>query len=103
VLVYVPRLDDLVKRIRSNTQSRSNPILATVTRGHLAGLTIAHEVGHILGLPHAASGVMKASPGLAEILSVRTSRLSFQPSDALRMRQSMAVLASHPATSAGSR
>jgi hypothetical protein len=94
VLLYMPRLADLARAIRTSTAARSSPTLATVEPGHLGGLTIAHEVGHILGLPHAQSGVMKEAPGIDDVLKLRALRLSFAPSEARRMREATAALAS---------
>jgi hypothetical protein len=96
VLVYMPRIADLVRAIRVSPAGRSNPALATTDLGHLGGLTIAHEVGHILGLPHAPSGVMKARPGIDEVLKLRASQLRFLPADAARMRQTVVALARLP-------
>lgn len=93
VLVYMPRIADLVRAMRTSTAGRYHPALATVELGHLAGLTIAHEVGHILGLPHAPSGVMKARPGMDEVVKLRASQLRFLPPDAARMRQTMVAFA----------
>jgi hypothetical protein len=93
ILVYMPRIAELVRALRTSTAGRSHPGLATVELGHLAGLTIAHEVGHILGLPHAPSGVMKARPGMDEVVKLRASQLRFLPPDAARMRQTMVAFA----------
>jgi hypothetical protein len=93
VLVYMPRVADLVRAMRTSTVVRSHPGLATVELGHLCGLAIAHEVGHILGLPHAPSGVMKARPGMDEVVKLRASELRFLPPDAARMRQTMVAFA----------
>jgi hypothetical protein len=93
VLMYMPRIADLVRAMHTSTAGRSRPGLATIELGHLAGLTIAHEVGHVLGLPHAPSGVMKARPGLDEVVELRASRLRFLPPDAARMRQTMVAFA----------
>jgi hypothetical protein len=89
----MPRIADLVRAMRTSTAGRSHPALATVELGHLAGLTIAHELGHILGLPHAPSGVMKARPGMDEVVKLRASQLRFLPPDAARMRQTMVAFA----------
>jgi hypothetical protein len=86
VLVYVPRLVELVAEVRTTADGRANPALASVEVGHLVGLTVAHEVGHGLGLAHASSGVMKARPSLPELLALRSATLSFRESEAARMR-----------------
>lgn len=84
VLVYAPRVSEVTMSLRSRGPGRANPRLATLEFGHICGLVIAHEVGHVLGLPHAASGVMKATPGPAEAIALRESRLVFH---AMEVRQ----------------
>lgn len=82
----------LTPALVSNMRGRAggvNRVVLGVGLGHVLGLTIAHEVGHILGLPHARSGVMKAAPEAGELEQLRTSRLTFLPSEAARMQQAM--------------
>jgi hypothetical protein len=85
VLVYVPPHADLMRGF----QKHRHPALTTLRTGHLVGLTIAHEVGHGLGLAHSESGVMKARSAVEEVLALRTSRLAFQAAQGTRMRQAM--------------
>ena len=77
VLVFVPRNVEVTQKIRQSPAGRSNPGLATLASGHLVGLTIAHEVGHSLGLKHSASGPMKAQPVLDDLIAMRRSILRF--------------------------
>ncbi len=86
MLIYMPRLFDLVRTVRTSPGGRSDPRLAGVELGHLLGLTMAHEVGHILGLDHARSGVMKRAPDVGDLLQLRESRLQFHPSEITRLR-----------------
>ena len=86
MLIYMPRLFDLVRTVRTSPGGRSDPRLAGVELGHLLGLTMAHEVGHILGLDHARSGVMKRAPDVGDLLQLRESRLQFHPSEIARLR-----------------
>ena len=77
IRVYLPPHADLVHAIRLHPDSRLNPPLGTLRVGHVVGLTIAHEIGHALNVPHARSGLMKAHPGMREILALREARLQF--------------------------
>jgi hypothetical protein len=85
VLVYGPRVAEVTRALRSGWPGRADPRLASLEFGHICGLVIAHEVGHVLGLSHTASGVMRAAPGRAEVLALRESRLVFHAAEARRM------------------
>jgi hypothetical protein len=86
VLIYVPPIAERVRAIRTSLDGRSNPALATIQTGHLVGAAMAHEVGHALGLPHGARGVMKGQYTLDEALALRTSRLVFTSAESASMR-----------------
>jgi hypothetical protein len=88
-LVYVPRHRELTRAVRHSPSGRVHPALSTLRTGHLLGLTIAHEVGHALGLHHGPTGVMKAHIGMEDILALRSSRLTFLPDESRRMRQAV--------------
>ncbi len=93
VLVYLPNLADRVRTIRQSAAGRSNPALATLQLGDLVGLAIAHEVGHVFGLPHAPSGVMKARLGTDDLLALHAARLTFTQRDTAAMRQALVARA----------
>ena len=79
VNVYVPRIAYVTQAIRRSSQARSHSELSTLATGHVAGLAIAHEVGHSVGLVHSASGPMRAEPGPEELIALRKSKLRFPP------------------------
>jgi hypothetical protein len=86
VLVYLPNLADRLQTILQSAPGRSNPALATLRRGHLIGLAIAHEVGHVFGLPHTPSGVMKARLATDDLMALHAARLAFTPRDTAAMK-----------------
>ena len=89
VVVYLPPHADLATAFRFHVASRSTPALGEIRTGHLVGLTMAHEVGHWLGLPHAASGLMKARPALEEVIALASQRLSFESQQGSRLRHAL--------------
>ena len=100
VLVYLPNLADRLRTILQRAAGRSNPALATLQLGHLIGLAIAHEVGHVFGLPHTPSGVMKARIASDDLMALHQARLAFTPRDTAAMKL---ALVSHTRRAADSR
>lgn len=89
VVVFVPCIAEQASAIRSSLAGRSHPALARLQPGDLVGLTIAHEVGHVLGLPHAHTGVMQARFDLDDVLAFQSVRLGFLPTEAARMQSQL--------------
>jgi hypothetical protein len=91
-LIYVPRIRFITEEMRQGSVARSCP-LATVTTGHVVGLTIVHEVAHLLGLPHRSAGLMKARLGIEDVVACRTSAAeAFRPPEIEQMRRTLRLL-----------
>ena len=89
IVAYLAPHVDLATAFRFHVASRSNPALGDIRIGQLVGLTLAHEVGHWLGLPHAPSGVMKARPALEEVTALASQRLAFEQQQGSRLRHAL--------------
>ena len=100
VVVYLAPHADLATAFRFHVASRSHPGLGEIRMGQLVGLTLAHEVAHWLGTPHAASGVMKARPAVEEVIALASQRLAFDSDQGSRLQyallqRSIAVVAAN--------
>ena len=85
VHVYLPRIAELVGTFRRTGPERGLPQLLTLTTGQMVGLTIAHEIGHILGLRHGRAGIMREKLRAEDVAAARLLRLVFQPAERERM------------------
>lgn len=86
VVVYVgcarAVTDDLGRRAR-------DPRLLSLRAADIAGLTLAHELGHLWGLQHGATGLMKARHDANDLVALRSNRLSLTPDEALRLARAV--------------
>jgi hypothetical protein len=89
VLVYVTSLVNRLSDLRAAGGGRSADALATLQPGELIGLVVAHELGHVLGLRHAKSGVMKPGIEADDLRRLRAGRLAFSARDATSLRQAL--------------
>jgi hypothetical protein len=61
---------------------------------------MAHEIGHLLGLGHNSSGVMKANFGEHDLVDASAGRFYFRPEDARSLRSGFALWAAVKAATA---
>ncbi|AMY09285.1 hypothetical protein LuPra_02500 [Luteitalea pratensis] len=105
VIVSVPCLAGVAFRLTRRAGTGTNPLLAMPRHDDLVGAIVAHEIGHLLGIRHAPSGLMRASLESDDMIALRRGTLRFSPAEAGRMRIA-AVLAGEErlrASAAGAR
>ncbi|AMY09412.1 hypothetical protein LuPra_02629 [Luteitalea pratensis] len=88
VLVSVPCVEEVVFKLQRRVSTRTHPRVSTLKRRHLLGAAIAHELGHVLGLPHASTGLMRARLEIGDIVALMQGTLTFSGAEVERMRTS---------------
>ena len=86
VIVSVPCLAGVAFRLTRRAGTGTNPLLAMPRHDDLVGAIVAHEIGHLLGIRHASSGLMRASLEAGDIIALRRGKLRFSPAEARGMR-----------------
>jgi len=86
VMVSVPCVAGAAFRLTRRPRTGTNPLLAMPRHDDLVGAIIAHEIGHLLGIRHAPSGLMRESLEADDMIALRKGKLRFSPAEAGRMR-----------------
>jgi hypothetical protein len=79
----------VVFRLSRRLATRGNPLLVMPAHNDVVGAIVAHEIGHVLGLRHGASGLMRATLRSDDISALRRGQLGFSPQEGARMRVSV--------------
>jgi hypothetical protein len=62
------------------------PRIGALEWGSVAGVVLAHEVAHVLGVVHSSTGIMRANLGVAEWQAFVAGTLAFSENDAAQLR-----------------
>src|SRR5262249_40655711 len=89
IAIYVAQIVELRSVFRLRGVDRGDLLMSTLTNGHLVGMTIAHEVGHVLGIRHSSVGVMQARLSSNDVVALRRARLTFTPQQGVTMRHAL--------------
>jgi hypothetical protein len=86
VVVSVPCVAGAAFRLTRRPGTGTNPLVAMPRHDDLVGAIVAHEIGHLLGIRHAPSGLMRESLEADDMIALRRGKLRFSPAEASRMR-----------------
>ena len=85
-MVSVPCVAGAAFRLTRRAGTGTHPLLAMPRHDDVVGAIVAHEIGHLLGIRHAPSGLMRASLVADDLIALRRGTLRFSPAEASRMR-----------------
>lgn len=85
-MVSVPCVAGVAFRLTRRAGTGTNPMLAMPRHDDLVGAIVAHEIGHLLGIRHARSGLMRPSLEAGDIIAFRRGTLRFSQAEAREMR-----------------
>jgi hypothetical protein len=86
VMVSAPCVAGVAFRLTRRAGTGTNPLLAMPRHDDLIGAIVAHEIGHLLGIGHASTGLMRARLDSDDLIALRKGKLRFSPAEAGRMR-----------------
>ena len=86
VIVSVACVQGWLERLSRDRAFYAQPLLAMPVPDDVVGAVAAHEIGHIFGLRHGRSGLMRAALRARDVIDLRQGRLAFARQDAARMR-----------------
>jgi len=89
VFVSVRCVADVTFKLSRGLAQRSTPLLLKPSADDVVGAVMAHEIGHILGLRHRGTGLMRSKIGPADIVAIRLGALGFSRVESARLRASV--------------
>ena len=85
-IVSVTCVQAWLERLSRDPAFYAQPLFAMPLPDDVVGAVAAHEIGHIFGLRHGRSGLMRAALRARDVVELREGRLAFARQDAARMR-----------------